>query len=275
MNDIFYKNNKRQDRLLTTLIIMIVVYFFCNVANAKTIKVAVIDSGFNQELFDVPLCDTGHFDFITDKELVPRNANYEEIHGSHIAGTIVEYAKDADYCLIIMRYWSKQKVVYDPTMDNVVKAIKRAIDYDVDIINMSFGGKDENLEETKIVKKALDLGIKIVAAAGNERLILDIFPFYPACADPRVHIVEALDQKGSRLPASNYLVGGYFNKCGNTNVFKETGTITLKTRDNKSLTMSGTSQATAVKTGKLIKYMSDYNKANEAYLKDKYFNRSK
>ena len=121
------------------------------------------------------------------------------------------------------------------------KAIKYAVNLKVDIINISGGGVEPNDQEKSAIESALNSGIRVVAAAGNERSSLDHATYYPAMYDPRIIVVGNGKTEKDRAPSSNwgsvvdYWVDGV-NKRG------EYGNA-----------MTGTSQSTAIETGKLVK----------------------
>ena len=64
-----------------------------------------------------------------------------------------------------------------------IHALDYAIDNGADIINMSFGGPDEDPALRDALAAAVEAGIFLVAAAGNEALDLDETPSYPASFD--------------------------------------------------------------------------------------------
>lgn len=215
--------------------------------NAKTIRVAVIDTGFNYSFkqykhfkIDKPkLCKTGHKDF-TNSSLTDTNG-----HGSNIVSLISKGNTKVDYCLIILKYYSKD--TENISLDIELEAIKYAIKQKVDIINLSIAGYSYSKEECKLVKVALDKGIKIVAAAGNEGFDLSNTKVYPAMCDRRVKIVMNYN-KNTRHYMSNYA----------NNLIKEQGTYQYGV-SNKELPefKTGTSQATANYTSKLIKQLGN------------------
>lgn len=225
--------------------------------NKKPIVVAVIDTGFGVKYSDdgtpidlkVKLCKYGHKDF-TGGATSDRYGTEDEVpvdthrHGSHIAKIIDMFGQkfNVNYCIVILKY-------YDPdadagaNLDGTIKAIKRATDIHADYINYSGGGLESNKEEKKAVEKFLDQGGKFVAAAGNEGHDVDLFPYYPASYDIREVVVGANDQKGHRISSSDY----------GANVRMELGKNVTVCDDNKQcITMTGTSQATAIATGKLL-----------------------
>jgi subtilisin family serine protease len=218
--------------------------------SGRLIKVAVIDTGFDfNSTWDknsTPiLCDAGHKSFSGDDQ-----DNHG--HGTHIAGLIHSNAGQANYCLVILKYFDPRKLSAD-NLSNSNKAFKRAIDLKVNVINYSGGGSEKSEDECKLIKLALDNGIKVVAAAGNERSDLSKVPYYPAMCDSRVIIVTSKDTDNNRLPSSNY----FTVKPKNLTVIAELGYNVYSTLpDGKYGFMTGTSQATAIITGKLVKQLS-------------------
>lgn len=197
----------------------------------------------------VKLCKFGHKDFTNGERLFEHDTKNavpvdNHGHGTHIAGIIDSYGQKANvnYCLVIIKYYVPN--AYD--VDNLTRTIL-AVDYakniKADYINYSGGGALKSDEEIRAVKEYLDQGGKFLAAAGNEGSNLDWRHFYPAQDDSRVISVGAVDDKGVRLPMSNY---------GEDVKRTELG-LNVKVCDGtKCMTMSGTSQATAIATGKLL-----------------------
>lgn len=252
-------------------------------ANAKTIRVAVIDSGIDKEVVDLSgkyganwkhkgMCPTGHKDF-TGFSLHDYHG-----HGTNISGLIHRYAKGKDYCQIIIKYTNgTADKGPDKSFIRFIKALQHAINLDVDFINISGGGSAFNKEEKALVKKAIDKGITIVAGAGNDNVFMlskeerdtvlgqlkkeiakqrqtstkkkKLFNivknsghFYPAMYYPEVVVVSAVDNHGNRARFANYgkkYVDVYER---GVNMYGEYGPM-----------MSGTSQSTAVHTGKLVR----------------------
>lgn len=253
--------------------------------DTRQIKVAVIDTGLSAELYDRnEYCKTGHRDFTAKMQDIPNKptlAQLNEIikkfewnqnhpvdtngHGTHISGLIDQYAKNfiffkdgnlpkdidsktANYCQIIIKYY-EDDASGEENLANTIKSLRWAIDQKVDIINYSGGGILRSTEEEKLVKEALDKGIKFVAAAGNEGVNIDFFHFYPAMYDKRIIVVGALvkTQSQDRLPASN------FGKS--VNDWELGSNIISRMINGQYGHMSGTSQATAIKSGKLVREM--------------------
>ena len=231
---------------------------------SKTLVVAVIDTGIDAQAFNRHvLCKTGHKDF-TGTGIQDRHG-----HGTHISGLIDQYAKSIflgkdknykerfakeqiNYCQVILKFFdtdSSKSTVNAPKA--VVDAIKWATKLHVDVINYSGGGQEPSLEERAAVMDALKQGITIVAAAGNEHDYLDDqhHSYYPAMYDKRIIAVGNWQNDTlGRSPSSNW--GPRVNAW-------EVGTNVISFCPGKDsyCYMSGTSQATAVRTGKIVRKM--------------------
>lgn len=201
-----------------------------NAEAAPLIKVAVIDTGVGNNPQN--LCPKGHKDF-TNTSLTSENS-----HGPNISGLINDQVKSNKYCQVILKFWDNGSEVSGTHAS--IEALKEAISQRVDFINYSAGGKGFNSTEYALIEQALDMGITVVAAAGNEGQNLDDkCDFYPACYDKRIVVVGNLNEDGTKNPTSNY---GY----------RVTNFIVGTNRCANSICLSGTSQATAIMTGHLI-----------------------
>lgn len=257
-------------------IIFALAFFVYNVANAKTIKVAVIDTGFdvkstwpNASKFDLvkpKLCvndkeipnngidddGDGYIDNVHGYNFVANNSDLTDNHGhgTHVSGLIAKYSKGMDYCLVVEKYFDPKSAPGD-NLGNTVKAFRYAITQNVDIINYSGGGLEKSKTECELVKKALDKGILIVVAAGNEQSDLTQRGYFPALCDDRVMIATNLDNSRKIATSSNYDEKHKFN------TFALEGQDLYSTLPNNGIgKMTGTSQSTAVLTGKMIKVLT-------------------
>lgn len=201
-------------------------------AQEKPIKVAVLDTG-SPEIRIKP-CEQGHSDF---SGLGIRDTHG---HGSNISALIQQYAENANYCQVYLKY-------YNANSDNLsasLRAWRKAIDLKVDVIIYAGGGTQYSHSEERLVKEALQNGIFVFAAAGNESTNLESnCNYYPACSDWRVVKVGCKDSKGVLCTQSNYAKNL-------ENFMYENG----YQRTAGGYTLTGTSQATAVVVGKFIKY---------------------
>lgn len=219
--------------------------------NKRPIIVAVIDTGFGYENKgkDAKLCKFGHKDFtsagLTAKEFntvdpVPLDRHG---HGTHVTGLINHYAGlgTRDYCIVILKYYDS-KLPWKEQRENLqrsIDAINYAAKIHVDIINYSGGGVEWAEKEAKAVKKFLDGNGIFFAAAGNENANLSKSAYYPAMDDKRIISVGNIDANGDVGLMSNY---GYQVSCW------ELGTNV----EMYGMSMTGTSQSTAIATGKFV-----------------------
>lgn len=205
--------------------------------SSKELRVAVIDTGIDNYIGKI--CDNGNIDF-------SGQGHADSVgHGTHVAGLIIKNAGKSNFCLYNIKY-------YDPMMPNgtsskaMISALKKAIELNVDIINISGGGFEPITEERELIIQALNKGIRIVVAAGNETTNLDDgCNYFPACYDSRLYVVGNLTKLKTRNHRSNY---------GSIVKNWEVGTDVISTLPNgKNGELTGTSQATAIFTGKMIK----------------------
>lgn len=199
---------------------LILILLFPSICLAKT-RIAVIDTGLSK-LEGIELCNPVIDLTDTAPDSFPQ-------HGDNITHIIADGL--TNYCIIPIKIWDTE------TTDNYIpEAIYLSIRLGADIINISGGGSDYSLKESGAVRYADFKHIIIVAAAGNAGINLDKECFYfPGCY-PTVVLV------GNIHPTSNY------------------GTLVdvfMKGVDINSggVTMTGSSQATAMFTHELAKRM--------------------
>ena len=228
----------------------LLILFLSHASYAKPITIAVIDTGFGykERGHQVKLCKYGHKDFTIDKQLsfsydtqVPIPIDIER-HGTNIVGIIDDYLRNTniDYCLVIIKFYSRRQSG-EQNILSTIRSMSYAINIGADYVNYSAGGPERNRFEEDAVKRFLDGGGKLVAAAGNEGLNLDLQEnaYYPAMYDPRIIVVGNLGIQGVRYSSSNY--GSVVTKW-------EIGTNVTE----YGITMTGTSQATALETAKTV-----------------------
>ncbi|MFW6016028.1 MAG: S8 family serine peptidase [bacterium] len=124
-------------------------------------------------------------------------------HGTHVAGTIGAVTNNKvgvagvnwDLKILPIRALRKQ----GGSSWDIVEGIYYAIDQGVDVINMSFGGNGRSSYQQEAIKKAVESGITVVAATGNENSAV----YYPA-AFPETIAVGSVGKNNSRAAYSNY-----------------------------------------------------------------------
>lgn len=215
--------------------------------NAPPLKIAVIDTGLNLKdvRFKNHLCSTGHKDF-TGTGLNDSNG-----HGTHVSGLIEKYAGNGNYCFLIYKYYTDSESGSD-SLRHEIDAIREAVMDGAEIINISGGGDEFNEYESLLIK--YNPQIIFVVAAGNNGENLDIpsNKFYPASYFyGNEEVVSAVNEKGTLVSFSNY---------GKKVENKELGEDVLSyLPGGQTGLISGTSQATAIYTGKLIRKMLNAN----------------
>lgn len=195
--------------------------------------------------------DTGVFPHKDFKSKIIDHPSYDEDyiddhgHGTHVTGIIMK-----DVCenvkLISCKYW----IANDKTgkqMERLYHCLKRAKKEKVDFINYSSSGNELDETEYDLIEELSQNGTKIVVSAGNDNRNLQKTPAFPAMYDIKEMVVVGSLKKDNktRLPNSNY---------GKSKMKWEIGEE-IKSTDIKDTysVMTGTSQATAFHTNKLIK----------------------
>lgn len=221
---VYYLGNK--EKYMKNFLYFLLFMFSFNALADKLIKVAVIDTGIDPEYIKyTPLCETGHRDFSGE------GLNDLHGHGTNVIGLIVNNANSKNYCIIVikayaMRFFQKHYLT---------EALEYAHSLNVHIINFSSGGIDPLPKERRIIMKLLDEKVAMFVAAGNNKSNLNVnCNYYPACYDSRLFVI------GSSRATSNYgdIVDAVFDG-DNQEAFGRK--------------LSGTSMATAIATGKLLK----------------------
>lgn len=208
----------------------------------RKIKVALIDSGFQRE---------------KDFQDIKQNSDAVVAHGTHVGGII--WAVNSNIELISYNAFNGD----DPT-SKIAEAIEDAINKKVDIINLSIEGTGFSKSEYNAFKKADELGIVIVVAAGNGRLRLDSkhCKTYPACYKKDINniiIVGNLNDMEEIHYSSNYgeLVDVFFH-----------GENIQSLAINKGFRKAtGTSQATPFITGLISQFLSKNEKVSNNDIK--------
>jgi serine protease len=166
--------------------------------------VAVIDTGVSK----VPDLDKTEFvegyDFVNDRV----NADDDNGHGTHVAGTIAQSTNN-NYGVAGVAYQAKimpLKVLAASgggTISDIAEAIKFAADNKADVINLSLGGGGESALMKEAIEYAHNKGVVVIAAAGNENRESASYP----ARYPHVIGVAAIDAQGEKAEFSNYGAG--------------------------------------------------------------------
>lgn len=204
-----------------------------NMAMATT-RIAVLDTGVDLTKANVPLCPTGHKDFTLDN-----NPLIDKLmHGSNILDVIYKNG-NKDICFIVVKFCNSLGCIDELSYGKALEYISKLPN--IQILNLSISGIGYDATETFYIKKMLDNGVNIVAAAGNKRADISYSKnqcnFYPACSDRRVWVV------GNAHESSNY------SKPNDGVDIVLNGVDVL----GAGIKLTGTSQAAAIFTGRLSK----------------------
>lgn len=236
----------------STLLIITLLISFSAIAE-KTINIAVIDTGidpmhplFNGKLM-VGSTSATKSSYGLDFSSLNGEVNYRPYdqngHGTHIAGIIAKINPKAK--LHILKYYNPEADGYQ-NLQATIRALKYAIDNNMDVINYSSGGPEQSPQEAALFKQARDKGILIISAAGNEFRNIDASGsagFYPASYDyENIITVGALDKKMKKVGSSNW-------GTRSVDIFAPGKKIKSAFPNFQLAEMTGTSQATAFVTG--------------------------
>ena len=221
----------------------------------KPTVIAVIDTGFGyfNKGHEAKLCQFGHKDFTIDRKFDSDYGTIDPIptdvhaHGTNVIGLIDNYLKgdNNNYCIVVLKFYSLSHTGKQ-NIEASIKAIEYATNIRADFINYSGGGPEWVDSEFRAVHTFLDSGGTFVAAAGNNSQNLGSLrnSYYPAMYDSRVIIVGNMSLYGVRSKTSNYgKIVKYWEYGENASAY--------------GITMTGTSQATAIKTGKTVRNLGN------------------
>jgi len=212
-------------------IALLLIFFPIN-AFCKQLKVAVVDTGFNfnDSRLNSKLCHDGHANF-TNESMNDING-----HGTAIISLIEQYAKNSNYCIIILKYYSNKDT---PNLNayRELLSLHEAVKLKVDIVNLSGGGYNEFPDEEEIIEESSN--ITYIVSTGNDGKNIDKYHFYPAS-----------------YQYSNIIsVGSFdFKKSNRSNkaVYESGEDVKVLLPNNKIGHLTGTSLSTAIHTGKFI-----------------------
>lgn len=178
-------------------------------------------------------------------------------HGTHVAGIIAgNRTKNgitgvAPECnLLIVKVLNKGG---NGSFDNIINGLKYAIEQNVDIINMSLGGRTDSEELHEIIKEATNKGICVCCASGNGgdgKADTDEFNFPGSYHE--VIEVGAIDKYNN--------IAKFSNTNPEIDIVSYGVDIMSTYKGNKYATTSGTSQATPHVSGALALIKEDYIK---------------
>jgi len=240
-NPNYYENNRYQ-----WMHDMVNSYQAWGSSTGRGITVAVIDSGVNANHYELKGKVTGLQ--VTAELGTEPYGN----HGTHVAGIIAAkmgnsymgagIAPDADILSLKVVNSASGKI----NNSAVLMAVNLAIAKEVDVINMSLGGYYAIAALQTAIDRAVEQGIVVVAAMGNDGTNIKCYP--GACDN--VISVSAVDKNGVVAEFSNY------GSWGDVSAPGVSISSTFAGSNTTGGWMSGTSQATPVVSGVVALYLS-------------------
>ena len=253
-------------------IILSLVFVGINAFAGKFVKIAVIDTGIDEEYSKhIPHCSS------PDKDFSGTGIKDAHGHGTHIASIIASKQGREGYCLLIIKFWNPAAAGVI-NGKNLIDSINYAVDMKVDVINLSVEGDEFQQEEFKAITRALKKGIKIFVAAGNSNRNIDDEPSFPASYPPvgknKITIVGSKSSiqyfripNQSTIQRYNFRTKKYdtipigkhawSNYGARVNQWEDGKQVLGAGLNGKQAFMSGTSQATAIATGKYVRALLD------------------
>ena len=194
----------------------------------KTVRIAVIDTGYDitmnpPEDYKAIFCTSAG-----------RVMDYKG-HGTNMMSIIAHRLNRAgiDYCIIPF------------SLERYHEALEKLQGQRPDYVNMSFSGSGYFSFECRTLKKLLDAGVQLFAAAGNNGTDIDIHPEYPASCDVRIHVQGFATPDGLIDARSNYSKKPNFKVVGN-------GSMTTVGLDGRLELTNGSSAATALELSNAV-----------------------
>lgn len=234
-------------------IFILLLFSFYTVEAVQKIKVGIIDTGFgfgNRD-YRANLCIDGHKDFTISKTVYTQGKiSYPADthgHGTNVVGIIQSYVNNPNICFVILKIYGQS--LLNDNLYSEIAAIKYAKSIGIKFLNISGGGTEYSESEKEAVQDFLQSGGIIMAAAGNDGIDLSVIPYYPAMLKSQIRsvkgriVVVGNKHDGKIVKSSNYGTPVDVWEDGmNINGF--------------GISMTGTSQSTAVATGKLLQLIS-------------------
>ncbi len=236
----------------------------------KDVIVAVIDTGVDPThsyLYKNLIVKNGKVNIMNFGKDFSKNSQAESRpsdshgHGTHVSGIIRSVFPQVK--ILTLKYYNPKASGQD-NLNSTIRALRYAVQQNVDIINYSGGGPEPAIEELKILREAEKKGILVIAAAGNEESNIDIKKnaYYPASYGlSNIISVTAHDQQLRILKSSNY---GRLT----VDIAAPGHRINSALPGNRAGFLTGTSQATAFVTGAAALLKAQYPKLTTKELKE-------
>lgn len=160
----------------------------------SSVVVSVVDTGVSSHSFlSGRILDTGYD--LVDNDPDPNDKHF---HGTHVAGTIVDCTPELNIQIMPVRVLDANG---SGSYLNVGNGIRYATEHGADIINLSLGGSGCSPYIDDSIEYAVDNGVTVVVAAGNEN---DDTKYYCPSHLENCIVVAACDSEYEKAYFSNY-----------------------------------------------------------------------
>ncbi len=203
--------------------------------------------------------DTVGYDFVgsdTDPNPTPEGSYSSSVvvHGTHVAGIAAAVTNNTTGVSGIN--WRAKIMAVRVCTDSgscsdsyISSGIYYAVDNGADVINLSLGGIGYSTSQNEAIQYAINHGVVVVAAAGNDTTNINSSPFYPICYNNVIGVASTDNQR----QASSFT--NYGSNCVDLSAPGSSIYSTFYTNDSSHGltsdygTLSGTSMATPMITG--------------------------
>ncbi len=173
----------------------------------RSSSIALIDSGidlshkeFGERIHKMFSKSIHQYDILFSHEILTKSDKTDYEHGTAMAGIIVAKPSNNNGVLGINPKCTIRSMDVTPcglemNIDRIILAIKYAIEWDVNVINISVALEEDNEELHKIIQKAYNENITIVSDCGNYTGEQKIYP----AAYEEVISVGSIDMNGDKI----------------------------------------------------------------------------
>ena len=172
-------------------------------AQGAGVIVAVIDTGVSTGGADAPVNILTGYDFVNDDN----DATDDQAHGTHVAGTIAQATNNG---IGIMGIAPNVSILPVKVLDSngsgintdTIDGINYAVQQGADVINLSLGSTSFSAAEESAVNAAVNAGVVVVGATGNDGDKTGNGTYYPGSYTNAIG-VTATDMEGNVTDYSN------------------------------------------------------------------------